>query len=240
MTDPYQVLGITRNASEEEIKKAYRTLSRKYHPDANVNNPHKEEAEEKFKEVQQAYEEIMFEREHGYSRSARSGASSSGGYSSSGYGYADPFAEDFFRQFAGFGGFYQQQSRQESYGSDEESIRYRAAANYINSGHYREALNTLSSIQNRTAMWYYYSATANAGAGNQATALEHARAAVNMDPGNMQYRNLLDQLENGGGWYQTRQRGYGYTSMGGSDYCMRLCLLNAALNLCCGGGFLCC
>lgn len=46
MKDPYEVLGLKRGASEEEVKKAYRRLSRKYHPDANINNPHKDEAEE--------------------------------------------------------------------------------------------------------------------------------------------------------------------------------------------------
>ena len=56
MIDPYQVLGVPRSASDSEIKKAYRTLSRKYHPDANINNPHKDEAEEKFKEANEAYE----------------------------------------------------------------------------------------------------------------------------------------------------------------------------------------
>ena len=63
MFDPYSVLGISRDASDEEIKKAYRKLSRKYHPDANINNPNKAQAEEKFKEVQQAYEQIMKEKE---------------------------------------------------------------------------------------------------------------------------------------------------------------------------------
>ena len=65
MIDPYSILGVDRNASDDEIKKAYRKLSRKYHPDANINNPNKEQAEEKFKQVQQAYEQIMREKEQG-------------------------------------------------------------------------------------------------------------------------------------------------------------------------------
>lgn len=61
MTDPYSVLGVSRDATDEEIKKAYRTLSRKYHPDANINNPNKDKAEEMFKTIQQAYNQIMKE-----------------------------------------------------------------------------------------------------------------------------------------------------------------------------------
>ena len=63
MMNPYQVLGISPGASDDEIKKAYRALSRKYHPDANINNPNKAQAEEKFKEVQQAYDQIMKEKQ---------------------------------------------------------------------------------------------------------------------------------------------------------------------------------
>ena len=63
MLDPYSVLGVSRDASMDEIKKAYRSLSRKYHPDANINNPNKDQAEEKFKQVQQAYDQIVKERE---------------------------------------------------------------------------------------------------------------------------------------------------------------------------------
>ena len=61
--DPYKVLGIAPGATDEEIKRAYRNLSRKYHPDANVNNPDRAQAEEKFKEVQMAYDQIMKQKQ---------------------------------------------------------------------------------------------------------------------------------------------------------------------------------
>ena len=79
MSNPYEVLGISQTASDEEIKKAYRSLSRKYHPDANVNNPNKAWAEEKFKQVQQAYDQIMKEKQQGYSYG---GSRAYGNYSS--------------------------------------------------------------------------------------------------------------------------------------------------------------
>ena len=69
MTDPYRILGVSPSASDDEVKKAYRNLSRKYHPDANINNPNKDQAEARFKEVQQAYQQIMHEREYGSSGS---------------------------------------------------------------------------------------------------------------------------------------------------------------------------
>ena len=86
MYDPYSVLGINRNATEEEIKKAYKGLSRKYHPDANVNNPNKAQAEEKFKEIQAAYQQIMKERTSGYGGSYGGSGYTGNGYGRSGYG----------------------------------------------------------------------------------------------------------------------------------------------------------
>lgn len=68
--DPYKVLGVSPGASDEEIKKAYRKLSRMYHPDANINNPNKAEAEERFKQVGQAYKMIMDRKSKGFYGSA--------------------------------------------------------------------------------------------------------------------------------------------------------------------------
>lgn len=230
MTDPYSTLGISRDASDEEIKKAYRSLSRRYHPDANINNPNKDAAEARFKEVQQAYQQIMKEREYG----------GSGGNSGNPFGDGSPFGDaGGYGPFRGFYGQYQQQQGSGA-SESEEDIHLRAAANFINSRHYKEALNVLNGISSRNAQWYYYSAVANSGAGNNVMALQHAKEALRMEPGNYQYQILVNRLESGGMWYQQQQSPYQTTFMGGSSFCMKLCLANLVCNLCCGGGGLCC
>ena len=253
MRDPYQVLGVPRGASEEEVKKAYRKLSRIYHPDANVNNPNKEQAEEKFKEIQQAYQQIMKEKERGESGYAyEDGRSASGSYTGSpgggyagGYGGFDDFFDEFFGGFGGFGqGSYGQRRAGygDAQGDDPYTIHMRAAANYINSRHFTEALNVLNSISERTAAWYYYSSVANQGVGNNAAALEQARMAASMEPQNAEYSSWKNRMEAGGAWYTGRQDRYGgMPTAPGGNFCWKLCLANLVCNLCCGGRmFMCC
>ena len=69
IANPYEVLGVSPSASNDEVKRAYREMSRKYHPDSYVDNPLSGLAEEKFKEIQEAYDQIMKEREGGFSGS---------------------------------------------------------------------------------------------------------------------------------------------------------------------------
>lgn len=235
MSDPYKVLGVSRDASDDEIKKAYRELSRKYHPDANINNPNKDKAEEMFKLVQQAYDQIMNEKKNGSSFGGFGSENygNSGSYGSGGY---NPF-EDFFGGFGNFGGG---AYRSGSYGnynyggnsqssSGPEDAYYTAAANYINSGHFREALNVLNNIENRTAQWYFLSAVANNGVGNNIMALDFARKAAQMEPNNETYHRLVQTLEGGGKWYNERQYSFGgdrSSMMCCSNPCLTLCLLN--------------
>ena len=70
MRDPYSVLGVSQNASDDEVKKAYRELARKYHPDNYQNNPLADLAEEKMKEINEAYDTITKQRSGGYQSSA--------------------------------------------------------------------------------------------------------------------------------------------------------------------------
>ena len=64
MRDPYEVLGVSKNASDEEIKNAYRALARKYHPDNYADNPLSDLAGEKMKEINEAYDEIIESRKY--------------------------------------------------------------------------------------------------------------------------------------------------------------------------------
>lgn len=203
--NPYEVLGLSQGATKDEVKKAYRELSRKYHPDANINNPLADLAEERFKEVQEAYDSIM---------------NGNDGYSS-------------------YGG------RAQSSGNSQDP-KMQAAYNYINSRHYTEALNVLDGISNRDGQWYYASAFANAGLGNNVIAKDHAAKAVQMEPNNMEYRNLLNRLEGNRTVYQNSPFGTGYgtnsgttcyssSCCGSGNFCCDIILLNALCG-CLGGG----
>mgnify|MGYP000509594444 CR=1 FL=1 len=81
MKDPYSVLGVSQSASDDEIKKAYRELARKYHPDNYQNNPLADLAEEKMKEINEAYDAITKQRAGGGGYQQQpSGGSYGGGY----------------------------------------------------------------------------------------------------------------------------------------------------------------
>ncbi|MBR4768688.1 MAG: J domain-containing protein [Lachnospiraceae bacterium] len=229
--DPYKVLGVSPDASDDEVKKAYRTLSRRYHPDANVNNPNKAAAEEKFKEVQAAYDEVMKIRSGKASYgpyAGNAGASGQGSSQSTGYGYRDPrsFYEEFFR--GPFGGAFREGN---AYGSAGIPEPYQPALRFINNQAYREALNYLNRMESgyRNALWYYLRSRANQGLNYYTNAVEDIETAVRLEPNTMQYRSFYQQLKAGGERYRETSATYGRNDVMGGSLCLPLCLLS----LCC-------
>lgn len=102
--DYYDILGVDKNASEDEIKKAYRKKAKKYHPDKNPDNP--DEAREKFKEISEAYEVLADEEKRKrYDRYGKSGVENQfgeGGFSWSNFSHRND-VEDIFSEFFGGG-----------------------------------------------------------------------------------------------------------------------------------------
>ena len=237
MRDPYQVLGIQRGASDDEIKKAYRAQCKRWHPDLNPDDP---TAEEHFKEVQAAYDAIT-KGETGPQAGGNPYGYGPQGYSQQSYGqqgYGPQYQSGFdgFEGFDPFGfgfgfGGYQQQSGASYNSSDSPEMQ--AARNFVVNGRYTEARRVLDQVQNRGARWYYLSSLANQGLGNSVGALQDARRAVQLDPSNTEYRLHLQRMQNPGQTYRTQTT---YAQPGGMmRWCWSMILLNLLCNCCCGG-----
>lgn len=243
--DPYQVLGVSRDASQDEIKAAYRKLAKQYHPDLNKGSA---AAEEKMKEINEAYTTIMkgdptasqrqsggnpYQRQNpyeGYGGYGQQGQQGQGGY------------DDWFGGFWGAGGFGnaggQQQRQQQSYSEKQASPELQSVRSAIIAGEYQRALYLLAAVNNHTAEWYYWSALANYGMGNRIAALNDARTAVRMDPNQPTYQQLLNQMQAGGERYQRNGSGT-LTNLICGNPCLTLCVANTVCNCCLNGSNFC-
>lgn len=229
MQDPYLVLGVSPNASEEEIKKAYRALAKKYHPDVNNGSP---QAEARMKEVNEAYSQVMKMRREGtsaYSGSYGSSGYGAGGYNNYGSGYNSGYSGYYGSGFGGYGSNGQNQS------AYSNNPHYTAARNYVRSGHYQEAMRVLEGIHDRNAEWYFLSGEASLGLGNRVAALNYARQAVSMDPNNFEYHALLARIEGRNGAYQSNGSPFNGQQFICRNPLSMCCLLSLLCNCCCGG-----
>ncbi len=204
MRDPYEVLGVSPDASDDEIKRTYRDLARKYHPDNYQNNPLADLAEEKMKEINEAYDAITKARAGGGSSYGGGGAAQSG-YS---YGY-------------GSNSGYQQQSR------NSGSSVFAQVRGAINSNDLDGAERLLQGVS-RNGEWYFLMGSIAYRRGWLDEARQNYQIAVQMDPGNMEYRQALGMMQRGGYGYQPDMTG---TQCDGMDCCTAMMCMNCL----CGG-----
>lgn len=198
MADPYSVLGISADASDDEVKRAYRELARKYHPDNYQNNPLADLAEEKMKEINEAYEAITKMR-------------SGGGYGSA-------------YQTASQGGYQQQWQQQSS-----ASPLYQRVRMSIQNGDLQAAEELLRGAPAQDAEWHFLMGCVAYRRGWLDEAQQHYQIACNAEPRNMEYRQALNMMHQGGQAY----RPYG-NGAGGLDAC-DCCTTMMCLNCLCGG-----
>lgn len=207
MNDPYQILGVSESASDEEVKKAYRELARKYHPDNYHDNPLADLAQEKMKEINAAYEEITRKR---------SGGGSSGGYSRSSYGGYQQYGQS-------YGG---QQYRS---GSSSVLQQVRIA---IQSGDISRAEALLANYSDHNAEWNFLRGAVCYRRGWMDEAKRYYQTACQMEPGNEEYRQALEFMETGTKRAYHPGGTVFSTDLCGGNLCLPLC---CAYSLCNGG-----
>ena len=252
--DPYEVLGVPRTASDDEIKAAYRTLAKKYHPDLNNGAA---DAERKMKEVNEAYSILIKHKgDPGYSQSyggnsqgSQGGYGSYGGYggyggygsrggSSTGGSQSGDFGGFGFDPF-GFGDFFGGNQRQRTTYTQTTYTEFDPELKHVEDAvidqSYERAIQLLGAIRDHRAAWYYWSARANMGLGNRIAALNDARTAVQMSPDEEAFRELLATLNASGSGY----RQYGSSRGFGQSFCqsplLSVCIPYILCNFCCCG-----
>lgn len=202
MRDPYEVLGVSPDAGDNEIKKAYRELARKYHPDNYQNNPLADLAEEKMKEINEAYDAITRVRSGGSGYSGGSASQSQGG----GYGYG--------------GSAYQQQRT--------GSGVFAQARQAVTRGDLEGAERLLQGAS-RNGEWYFLMGSIAYRRGWLDEARQNYQIAVRMEPNNMEYRQAFSMMQQGGYGYQPDMVG---GQCDGLDCCTTLMCMNCLCGGC--------
>ena len=240
--DPYKVLGVSRDATKDEIKRAYRKKAKEYHPDIHPDDP---KAAEKMNEVNEAYD--MLNNPEKYQNRQRANSSGSQQTYGNPYGqqsYGNPYGQqnrnDEWEQwnqrgFQGgywtfedlFGYGYASRGPQKPQVEPGDTVEIQRAVEFLNRNQYEYAnqiLNQVVSVR-RNARWYYLSSLAHAGLGNRLRASEQIQRAVQMEPQNQLYRQTMQYMSRTANTYNENGQEFHRYAQSMNNLCMGLCAL---------------
>jgi len=232
VTDPYSVLGVSRDATQDEIKRAYRKMGKKYHPDLHPNDP---EATKKMSQINEAYDMLTHPekyKDREQTRSGYSGSTQNNQYQRTAYEQRTFDFEDIF----GFGTGTRSMEKPTREPYDSEDIK--KVVDFIYMDRYDYANQILNQIisSKRDARWHYLNALTNHGLGNQIKALEEIQKAMQMAPNNQVYIRTYNSMRRTGTDYQSAGQDFQKAAEGMQKYCMSFCALQFFCTCC----FRCC
>lgn len=247
VSDPYSVLGISKDASKEEIKKAYRKKAKEYHPDLHPND---QVAAQKMNEINEAYDMLnnpekyntrqqsdpyrnpygntsyqnssYQNQQNGYGRQNYNGYQD---YRQNGYGGYGGFEEWDFEELFGFRR--RQTTMQKPQVQPGDSPEIKQAIDFICMERFEYANQTLNSIISvkRDGRWYYLSALTHQGLGNQMQALDQIQRALQKEPYNTIYQQAQQNMRQAGNTYNEAGAGFQNYADGMGKMCMSFFLL---------------
>lgn len=244
--DPYKILGVSPEASQEEIKKAYRKKAKEYHPDLHPDDPN---ANRKMNDVNTAYDILMNPDKYAARRAQQQQQQQQQQYYNTGYGRGYDYSgqqrssntyrgsggwqtdfDDFnFEDLFGFG-FGDSRSADSEIAKPRQqpgdSVEIQQVINAINSRQYQQALDLLTHIPStrRNSRWYYLSGLANHFAGYTVQAVDHMQKAAQMDPNNRTYHLALQQFRRSARTYQQNGQGFNMNIGNLQTLCIGLCI----------------
>lgn len=204
MNNPYKVLGVNENATQEEIRAAYLQLVKKHHPDRYTDPDLKAVANEKLVEINEAYEFLTKKTSGSANRGPGSSQGYGGGYSGGGSAYAGPNATEFARARA-----------------------------FLGQNNLQAAKAVLDSISIRNAEWYYLYGIIYLRQGWFDKAREYLTIAYQQEPGNAEYASAYNTIRHTGNPY-ARQTGPFQANCSPCDICAgAMCFSSFGIPCCC-------